>query len=356
MKKKLITLAIAGAVATPFAAQAGSLTVANQDITLSGGITGADIYNSDTKKNEYVVPDALLDLSTAAKAGGVGFDLGLGTLGANSLASSRSPLNVIGNGGDVGVQYGWLSVMPVDGLKIDAGKLATNVGYEVVPSYGDDNILRGLINSREPAYYTGARVTYSMDSFSVYAEGNKNAVPCASLTSSCPGSAVGASATMGPVNGAINFFDVANSGSIVDIIASGKAGPVKLAANLDYYSKAKATKVAGEDDNAFGLALYASMPLGDKVVLPLRLEYVNDGTSYIYGLTETDTSGNPVKNTALTFTITPTYNFTNSTFVRAELAYVSLNKKALTTLAYTDDKGVGKDSNLIVGAQAGVRF
>jgi Putative beta-barrel porin-2, OmpL-like. bbp2 len=358
MKKKLISLAIAGAVATPFAAQAGSLKVANQDITLSGGITGAYLYNSDVKRDNYVVDDALLDLSTAAKAGGMGFDLGIGTLGGNNLASSGSPLNVIGNGANVGVQYGWVSLMPVDGLKVDAGLLATNVGYEVFPSYGNDNILRGLVWNNQPAYYTGARVTYSMDSFSVYAEGNKDNFALNPFYDkpTGTGSAIGASATMGPVNGSLSLFSVANEKSIVDIIVSGKAGPVKLAANIDYQTKSKAFKnwetnnVNGgvaTDDNAYGVALYASMPLGDKVALPLRVEYVNDGTSGLYGL-----GGLGASNTALTFTITPTYNFSDSTFVRGELAYVSTDKKT----AYVDDKGALTDSNLIVGAQAGVRF
>ena len=33
----------------------------------------------------------------------------------------------------------------------------------------------------------------------------------------------------------------------------------------------------------------------------------------------------------MTFTISPTYNFTNATFVRAELAYVNTDKKTLLT-------------------------
>jgi len=340
MKKKLISLAIAGAIATPFAAQAGSLKVPNQDITLSGGITGAYFYNSDTKRDAFAVPDALIDLATEAKPGVVAFDVGLGTLSGNSLATSDAPLT--SGAGTVGVQYGWVSVLPVDGLKVDAGKLATNVGYEVYPSYGDDNILRGLVWNNQPAYYNGARATYSMSSFSVYAEANKGG------NGSTAGTAIGASGTFGAVSGAINLFSAVNQKSIVDIIASGKVGSIKLAANLDYQTKAEAAKTTGTDDNAYGVALYASMPMGDKASLPVRIEYVNDGTSGLYGLGAAAAS-----NTAMTFTITPTYNFSDSTFVRAELAYVSTDKKVP---AYVDDKGVNTDSNMIVGVQGGVRF
>ena len=337
MNKKLISLAIAGAVAAPLAAQAGSITVPNLDITMSGGITGAYIYQTDTKVDQYVVEDALLDFSSEAKAGGMGFDLGVGTLGGNSLVA---PTTVIGNGGNVGVQYGWITVMPTDGLKVDAGLLATNVGYELVPSYLDGNILRGLLNANQPAYYTGARATYSTGGMSVYVEGSKQ-----SATSN--GQAIGASATMGSVNGTISYFNDEDNKSIVDIIASSKVGSMTLAANIDYQTLAKSKKVAGKDDSAYGIALYATLPMGDMAELPMRLEYVNDGTSNIYGLS----SGAAVSKSAMSFTISPTYNFSKATFVRAELAYVNTDKKSVLT----DDKGL-TDSNLTVGLQGGVRF
>jgi hypothetical protein len=356
MNKKLITLAIAAAVATPFAAQAGSLNVANQDITLSGGITGDYIYQTDTKMDQYVVNDALLDFASDAKAGGMGFKLGVGTLAGNNMGSSTSPLNIIGGGSTVvpnspttvGVQYGWVTLMPTDGLTVDAGMLATNTGYEVAPSYDNGNILRGLVYLNQAAnYYTGARVTYSTGNMSVYVEGSKQ--PAGGNSN---GQAIGASATMGSVNGSISYFNDEDNKSIVDIVASTMAGNVTLATNIDYITKSdkmKKAAPAGTDDNAYGIALYATVPMGDMAELPMRLEYVNDGTSGLYGM---GSSGN--SQTAITFTITPTYNFSKATFVRAELAYVSVDKKVGSP--YVDDKGIATDSNMTVGAQAGVRF
>jgi hypothetical protein len=346
MKKRLITLAIAGAVATPFAVQAGSLTVPNQDITLSGGITGSYMNQTDTKKDAFIVDDALLDFASVAKTGGLGFDLGLGTLANNSLYAGNQ-LNAIGQGSNAQVQYGWVSVMPMEGLKIDAGKLATNVGYELVPTYLNAHVLHGLVWNAEPAYYTGARATYTTGDMSFYAEANKV---------NGPGSGIGASATMGPVYGAVNLISAVNQGYIVDFIFSGKAGNIDLAANLDYIGKAKVVKNAtpGTDDNATGLALYASFPMGDKASLPIRFEYINDGTSGLYGLTYTGPGPLPSdkSKSAYTFTITPTYNFTKATYVRAELAYVTTEKKSL----YLDDKGHFTDTSLTVGAQAGILF
>jgi len=370
MNKKLITLAIAGAVATPFAAQAGSITVPNMDIQMSGGITGAWIYQSDTKQDQYVVDDALLDFSSEAKAGGMGFDLGVGTLTGNALGiSGRSSTGatIIGGGstavnsatgggypGDVGVQYGYVTVMPTDGLKIDAGLLPTNVGYEVYPSYANGNILRGAVWAAQPAYYTGARATYSMGGMSVYVEGSKQDV-----SNTANGQAIGGSFSMGAVNGSISYFNQEDVRSIVDLIFSTKAGNIDLAANIDYIAKADKMKKAaptGTDDNAYGVALYASIPMGDKASLPMRLEYINDGTSNLYGLNPGGVTGTTVSKTAYTFTITPTYNFTDATFVRAELAYTSTDKKTVLADDKTASTGIFTDSNLTVGAQAGVRF
>jgi len=112
---------------------------------------------------------------------------------------------------------------------------------------------------------------------------------------------------------------MSGAGSILDIIASTKMSGMDFAVNFDYLSKSKALKntTTGADDTAYGLALYASMPMSGNWSLPMRLEYVNDGTSNLYGLQYTNpTTTNLEKNSAVTFTVTPTYNFSSSTFVR----------------------------------------
>jgi hypothetical protein len=366
MNKKLLALAIAGAVATPFAAQAGSLTVANQDITLSGGVAGGYVNNTDAAQSKITATDALVDLSSEAKAGGVGFDVGIGVLAGASLGDSQtSPtgpvitgsgslnvLNTATTGAGTALQYGWLTIMPTDGLSLQAGTLATNVGYEVVPSYANANIVRGLVWSRQPAYYNGIRATYNTGNMSVYVEGSNdpyNPTNPAGNTVNSNGQAIGASATMGAVNGSISYFNDEDNGSIVDVIASSKMGSMTFAANLDYITKADRLKVAGTDDNAWGIALYASMPMGANASLPVRVEYVADGTSNIYGLATTTGQ----KNNAYTITITPTYNFSKATFVRAELAYIALDKK---TNGYVDDKGIATDGNMTLGLQGGLMF
>jgi hypothetical protein len=352
MKEKLITLAVAAAIAAPMAVQAGTFTTANQDITLSGGLAGGYMNNTDSKGDAFTATDALVDLSSKAKTGGVGFDLGFGQLANATLANSAGTVATTANGGSNNFQYGYLTIMPSDNLSIQAGTLATNVGYEVVPSYANANILHGVVWNAEPAYYNGARATYWMGDSSVYAE-------LSNQSTNNNGQAIGASTKMGSVDGSISYFNNEDMGSIVDIIASSKVGSTTVAANLDYHmlsnrvKNSAAYKGLSRDDNAFGLALYASMPMGANASLPVRIEYINDGTSGIYGFAATDTGGKYVSNNAYTITITPTYNFSDSTFVRAELAYISTDKKSG---ALMDDKGLPTDSNMTVGFQGGVMF
>jgi len=184
-----------------------------------------------------------------------------------------------------------------------------------------------------------------MGGMSVYGEVNKNAGT---------GGAIGASGSVGGVDVSFNYFNTVNSKDIYDFIFSTKVGMVDLAANIDFQTKAKAAKVSGQDDNAYAFALYATIPMTSNSTLPIRVEYVSDGTSGMYGLQYTNpNTGNRESNSAYTLTVTPTYNFSSSTFVRAELAYVSTDKKVAI---YTDDKGAATDSNLVLTAQAGVRF
>ena len=339
MNKKLISLAIAGAVAAPFAAQAGSFTVGNQDIKVGGGITGGYVFTSDNTGHQdaFVVPDALVDLSSDAKTGGMGFTVGIGELAEPSLVTGTE-LNSAGGAGGVGIQYGWVSVAPVEGLKIDAGKIATNIGYEVSPTYGNQNMLLGLLWAAQPTYYTGARATYSMSGINVYAEVNKGALG----VNNNSGAAIGASGNFSGVNLAVNFLNVANVGMIFDAIASTKVSNVTLGANFDYQKEASAVSQSGKDDNGFGAALYASMPIMDKVTLPVRVEFVHSGTSFTY---------NSVGGHGISFTVTPTYNFTDSTFARAEFAYVTTSNNV-----YANKNGNPTDSDIVLGVQGGVRF
>lgn len=337
----------AGMAGLATAAEAGSISLGSQDITLSGGVTGGYFYATDTgstKQDTFVVSDFITELSSEAKPGGVGFTAGLGVETQPTVYSGQ----VASGTGSYAFQYGWVSVMPVENLEVDIGQLATNVGFEVAPTYANPNVNLGLVWFGQPIYYPGARVSYSMGDMSVYAEVNKNTSYGAQT-----GAALGASGSIGGVDALFSYFTNAGKVSIADFILSKTVGGVDLAVNADYQMKAEAAKTSGTDDSAFGIAFYATIPVMDKVTLPVRVEYVNDGSSNLYGLYQPDLTKPPIgSNTAISFTITPTYHFTDNTFVRAELAYVTTDKKGV----FSDDKGAATDSNTSVAVQTGYLF
>ena len=74
---------------------------------------------------------------------------------------------------------------------------------------------------------------------------------------------------------------------------------------------------------------------------PRRVEYLSDGTSGIYYGVDT----------AYTLTVTPTYNYTENTFVRAEVSYVSSDNAV-----FADKDGLPEDTKTSFAVQAGYTF
>jgi len=131
-----------------------------------------------------------------------------------------------------------------------------------------------------------------------------------------------------------------SSKDILDIIVSGTFGGIDAALNLDYQKLD--TQVGNLDDSAYGLALYATFPVAAMTTIPVRVEYTSDGTSGIYGGVDS----------AYTFTVTPTYHYTDNTFVRGEVAYFSTSNDV-----FTKDDGLTKTgTNTSFALQAGVTF
>jgi len=328
MRKSLLAASIAALIAP--AAFAGSVTSA-ADINLNGGMTGGYFYSTNTGSNtndNYQVSDFMVELSGDATEG-VGFVGAFGTMAGITVLDGG-----VGNSAYAyGFQYGWVTVAPVAGLTIDAGMLATNVGYEVTPSYANPHATISALWGGQPVYYPGVRVSYDMGDMGFYAEVNDDALGTASAAW-----AAGISGDAGGLGYAVSYYNYNGYKDLIDVIVSADLGGIPVAANFDYHMLENAP-TPGADDNAFGIALYASPSFG-KVAVPVRVEYLSDGTSGVYGV-----------DSATTLTITPTYNFSDNTFVRAELSMVSSDNKI-----FADDKGVAEDTKTSFALQAGFTF
>jgi len=337
------------------AAQAGSVTAGSADITVSGGATAGYFRTTNIGAkdvDDYEVSDFLVELSTPSD-GAVGVTAAFGHLGQNSVWEGGVPANHGGAENNVDLQYGYLTVPAGAGVTVDAGILATMIGYEVAPSYANANILLGGVWYAQPVYYKGVRATWAGNGFNVFAEANDD--PSVGGKSAV----VGVNGSAGGINYAVSYDNgfksySTSSKDILDIIVSGTFGGIDAALNLDYQKlDTTPTVPANADDSAYGLALYATFPVSQMVTIPVRFEYLSDGTSQIYssGIYTAPTPPKYGIDSAYTFTVTPTYHYTENTFVRGEVAYVSASNDV-----FLDDKGAPQGSNTSIALQAGVTF
>ena len=329
--KKALSLVAAGLLAAG-AAQAGTLTVANSDIEMTGGVTAGYFYatNIGNTNNDYFrVPNFAIDLTDKVNST-IGFTASFGRTEQATILDPKA-----GDNAEFGVEYAWVSIRPLEGLTVDAGLLTTNIGYELYHTYDNKNYLFGLVWNAQPVTYPGARVTYSvMDGIDVYAEYNQDGRDAF---------AVGSLGSIAGFNYAVSYYDYAASKNLVDVVLSTEVAGIELGTNIDYQWLDDSAKTPGNDDSAYGIALYASAKM-DVFEIPVRIEYVNDGTSEIYSVAGDD---------AWTFTITPTWKPTKNTFLRAEFSYISTDKKG-----FADDDGVpnSKDNRTVMGVEAGFVF
>lgn len=336
MKMKMVAGLVSCALYIPFA-QAGSLTVANSDLTLAGGMSAGVLYSDNTGGTNHTnaaVTDFLLELSAPADKG-VGFTAGYGVLQQYTVFGNV-PASSAAADPAMKLQYGWLTLKPNDTVTVEAGQLATKIGYEVANSYANPHILIGGLWAAQPVYYPGVRASFAVGDGSVFVEANED-----KSSSATRGFVIGGSKALGGVNLAASYYGATEGRDIIDIIVSSEIGGIPVAANLDFHKLDSEVATPGNDDSAMGIALYATPTVG-VITVPVRLEYFDDGSSGIY---------NTGMNSGYSLTVTPTYRYTKNSFVRAELATVSSDNKV-----FMDDKGAAQDSKTTVALQAGFLF
>jgi len=336
MRNKILAASVAALVAP--AAFGGTITTAT-DLKLGGGMTAGYFYTNNTgssNEDNYQVSDFILELSAEATEG-VGFVGAIGRMATITVMDGGVNNSTVYANNDF--QYGWLTVAPAEGITIEAGKLATRVGYEVAPSYGNAHATIAALWGGQPVYYPGVRLSYdASDSLGFYVEANNDELGTAKSAS-----AVGVGGNVSGVDYSVSYYRHNGYKDLVDIIVATEIAGMPVAANIDYHMLEEAP-APGADDTAYGVALYVTPTIG-AVEIPVRVEFLNDGTSGVY-----EHNGKDV-DSVRTFTITPTYRYTENSFVRAELSYVSSDNKI-----FSDDKGVAEDTKTSFAVQAGFTF
>lgn len=346
--KKLAVLS--GAIFSVAVANAGQITVVNSEIKIDGALTTGYFASNNTGSNNhdsFKVSNFILGLSSDVKDGGIGFNVGFGTVLLptvydGGLVDNKAIINK-----SFGPIYAVLSYKPISSLTLDAGLLTTNIGYELATSFTNPNITYGAVWSAQPFIYPGARITYAVGDIKFYAEASKDK-GYSDENTSLPTSgayAVGSLGTIYGVNYAISYYDYTAYKNLVDIVLSKSINDnLDVGINFDYQWLDSTAKVSGNDSKGYGVAGYVVPKFGN-LSLPVRIEYVNDGSKG----KESGIYSNVSK--AWTFTATPTFRPTKNTYVRAEVSYVNSDNKI-----FKDNSGNPKDTKVSATAELGFLF
>ncbi len=346
--KKLMGLAAAGLLAAGVA-NAGTLTVANSDITLYGGVSAGYQYlttehSAGTLNSDYFsVNNVIIGLKKDADPNSpIGFNAAFGNFTVPTVIASSATINgrnLIGWGSTMTFQP-WLAyatIAPIQGLSIDAGLLWNKFG-EAPITILNSNINRGILFTGHPVLFAGARVNYDAGVAKVYVGYNQGG----GLNQANISDAVeaGVMADLGMAKAGFHIYDEASGRNIYVLCVKSDVGVAKVGLEIDYTTLD--TAPSGGDDSAYGVAINVDPAISNTISVPVRLEYVDNKNSGIY-LTG--------KDAAMSLTITPTYKPTGNTFVRGEIAYTSTD-----TTVFRNDSGSAKDNRTYIGFEAGFLF
>jgi hypothetical protein len=335
------------------------------------------IANKGFSKDSFSVNNVIVGLTKPAQDGGIGFTAAFGSWEAPTVVASSDVVNEKNVLGKNLVGYGkttdfkpWLAFVtykPVAGLSLDAGLLWTNFGERPVTIL-NPHITRGVLFTANPVLLTGARGTYDAGIAKVYVGAGK----------------AGKYQLMGPVYTGLNNYsnyieagitsnlkqfglpvDVGlhtyNENGNRDIYAAtvgGDLGIVSLGLEVDYFKADDGLKKAwgtNHSSNAWGAALCANVKPVAGVQVPVRIEYADNKDTIL--IPTIGAAGNAKK--VWTFTITPTYNPTKNTFLRAEVSYAKASGNAFNNTSgylFVNDKGEAKTSRTTGAVELGFLF
>jgi len=288
----------------------------------------------------------------------------------------------------------WLAFVtykPVAGLSLDAGLLWTNFGEKPVTIL-NPHITRGVLFTANPVLLKGARGTYDAGVAKVYVgagkagdyqlmgpvykkvvENSYSHYIEAGITSNLKqfGLSVDVGLHTYNENGNRDIYALTVGG---DLGTVPRLGTVSLGLEVDYFkaddSLEKKWNNGKSSSNAWGAALYANVKPAVGVQIPVRIEYADNKDTILIptiaaaGLVKPLVGGAPSDNYSAakkvwTFTITPTYNPTKNTFLRAEISYAKASGDATdgkTGYLFINDKGEAKTSRTTGAVELGFLF
>jgi len=266
----------------------------------------------DTRSDTFALDVAELVVQRSVSSpGDAGFrvDLTFGSLIPKVTAAAGLFRDENGVAGNFDLQQAYFSyVAPAGrGLRIDAGKFTTYLGYEMIEGYdgyNDNHSHSFLFGYAQPITHTGLRISYPF-SATVSAQvhlvnGWDNAID------NNTGKSIGAQLALTPssrVSVFLNYLggpeqtsDSSNLRHAFDVVATFKAAPaLSFAANYDYGRESSValaeTAGGGRADASWqGVAGYGRLAISPRAALTFRAEWFDDRqgarTGYVQSLKE----------------------------------------------------------------------
>jgi hypothetical protein len=304
----------------------------------------------DNRANTFSADLAELVVQKAvAKSGDAGFRIDL-TAGTFSGLTQSAGLRI---GDNADLQQAFVSyIAPLGtGLRIDAGKFVTHMGYELIEGYDgyNDNYSRSLLfNYAIPLTHTGIKASYSpTPKFSLMAmvvNGWDLALDNNASKS------IGAQLVLKPadpvafyvnyIGGPENADDNSSIRHVVDLIGTVTVNPMlSLGVNADFGTEDGASAVTtGSDAKWSGFAGYAKISTSGPFSLGLRAETFKDEGGTRLGIGEARVNE---------FTVTPAFKFGSNFVVRPEFRFDTSDSEP-----FVDEKGLAKKNQATVGINA----
>jgi Putative beta-barrel porin-2, OmpL-like. bbp2 len=313
-------------------------------IQLGGGISAGFFYASNPglnqSDNEFLLSNFLIQLSSKDS------DLPVGFLGAFGETSTPSLLSAPENNTHFDIEYASLILRPISDVSIDVGLLQPNAGFESTYTFKNINVLLGAIASQQPYNAYGARLGCDIRGFRLNAgyyrkrldqeEYNDNGLS--------PGDSweIGVRGLVLNNKFSIYHYHVEAERNLTGVVIERTIKHVYLAVNIDYWNRDTDLSHLYDNKSSIGGAFYIAPRFGH-FLIPLRLEYIDQGESRIY-------IDNANAKHIYAATISPTYTFCENAYIRAESAYVYADH------AFADKNGDGKRSRICLAAEIGYLF
>lgn len=326
----------------PGSADAGELGVESvfSKLIVAGGISGGYFYAADPGEDlsgsEFLLSNLLVEISSADETLPVGFIAGFGQ------TSTPSVLDVPEETGDLGIEYAVVSFSPVESVCLEMGLIGPNSGYEATYTYENRNILLGSVASQQPYNAYGVKTSYAVKDFSFWGGYYRDRLDDEEYGSPEEAWEAGISGAVLNTDFNLYHYHVGGFRSDTGIGIDRSFGGIDVGLNVDYWKWDGAVDGDYGDDSSLGAALYVQ-PVFGEFSLPLRFEYVDQGKSMIYVESED-------ADRIVTVTVTPTWNFNNNAYVRAEAAYVQADG------AFTEEDGDVEDDTFRLAFEMGFIF